>query len=142
MFCIQQWGSSLGFTLYSGHTMGIGVLDDFHGYHSWFQIQGDWEDKMCQKTDKKKGFKVGSLLDTASITSEHPSPWKIIWKSKAPPRVSFFVWTVALGVDFFTIDNLRERKVRIKNCAICVNAMVNLLITFCSTALLLQICGQ
>ena len=111
-------------------------MDTIHG----FRFRGIGEDKICQKPDKKKGFKVGSLLDTAAITSENPSPWKIIWKSKAPPRVAFFVWTVALGVDFFTIDNFR--KVRIKNGAICVNAKVNLLITFCSIALLLQICGQ
>ena len=111
-------------------------MDTIHG----FRFRGIGEDKICQKPDKKKGFKVGSLLDTAAITSEHPSPWKIIWKSKAPPRVAFFVWTVALGVDFFTIDNFR--KVRIKNGAICVNAMVNLLITFCSIALLLQICSH
>ena len=70
---------------------------------------------MCWKPDKKNGFKVGTynhLLDIAAITSEHPFPWKIIWRSKAPLRVAFFVWTVALG-KILTIDNLRKRKVRI-----------------------------
>ena len=73
------------------------------------------ENKMFGKPDKKKGFKVGTyyhLLDTAAITSEHPFPWKIICRSKAPLRVAFFVWTAALG-KILTIDNLRKRKVRI-----------------------------
>ena len=76
---------------------------------------GDWEDKICWKPYKKNGFKVGTyyhFLDTGAITSEHPFPWKIIWRSKAPLRVAFFVWTVALG-KILIIDNLRKIKVRI-----------------------------
>ena len=37
-------------------------------------------------------------------------PWKSIWRSKAPPRVAFFVWTAALG-RILTTDNLRRRRV-------------------------------
>ena len=52
-------------------------------------------------------------------TSDHPFPWKIIWSSEAPPRVAFFVWTVALG-KILTIDNLRKRKIRITDwCYMC-----------------------
>ena len=68
-----------------------------------------------QTRKKKKGFKIGTyyrLLDAAAITSDHSFPWKIIWRSKAPLRVAFFVWTTTLG-KFLTIDNLRKRKVRI-----------------------------
>jgi hypothetical protein len=36
--------------------------------------------------------------------------WKIIWKSKFPPRVAFFVWTAVLG-KIITIDNLRKKNI-------------------------------
>uniref|UniRef100_A0A7N2MW27 Reverse transcriptase zinc-binding domain-containing protein n=1 Tax=Quercus lobata TaxID=97700 RepID=A0A7N2MW27_QUELO len=77
------------------------------------------------KPDKKKGFKVATyyrLLDAATIANEQSFPWKIIWRSKAPPRVAFFVWTAALR-KILTIDNLRKRKIRIIDwCCMC-NAM-------------------
>ena len=42
-----------------------------------------------------------------SILSARPGgcfPWKSIWAAKAPPRVAFFVWTVAWG-RILTCDN-------------------------------------
>ena len=35
-----------------------------------------------------------------------------LWRSKAPLRAAFFVWTAGLG-NILTIDNLRKRKVKI-----------------------------
>ena len=85
------------------------------------EIRRIGENKMCRKPDKKKGFKVGvyyrlldSDIDTA--TTDHLFPWKIIWRSKVPLRVTFFVWTTVLG-NILTIDNLRrKRKVQIITC--------------------------
>ena len=37
-------------------------------------------------------------------------PWKIIWKSRVPPCVAFFVWIAALE-RILTINNLWERHV-------------------------------
>ena len=37
-------------------------------------------------------------------------PWKPLWKTKFPTKVSFFIWTASLG-KILTIDNLRKRKV-------------------------------
>jgi hypothetical protein len=37
-------------------------------------------------------------------------PWKSIWKSKAPPRVAFFVWTAVLG-KILTLNNLRKKNI-------------------------------
>ena len=54
-----------------------------------------------------------------AITSDCSFPWKIIWRSKAPPRVAFFVWITALG-KILKIDHLRKRKVRIIDlCYVC-----------------------
>lgn len=59
-------------------------------------IRGIGEDKMCWKPNKKNGYKVGvyyRLLGaaTGAVTGDHPFPWKIFWRSKAPSRVAFFV---------------------------------------------------
>ena len=45
-------------------------------------------------------------------------PWKTIWKSKAPLRVAFFVWTVVLG-KMLTMDNLRKNIIMTKWCCMC-----------------------
>jgi hypothetical protein len=46
-------------------------------------------------------------------------PWKSIWHVRAPSRVSFFVWTVALG-KILTHDNLRRRNIGVVEwCCMC-----------------------
>uniref|UniRef100_A0A2N9HK65 Uncharacterized protein n=1 Tax=Fagus sylvatica TaxID=28930 RepID=A0A2N9HK65_FAGSY len=46
-------------------------------------------------------------------------PWKGIWKPKVPPRVTFFLWTAALG-KVLTADNLRKRNIVIISwCCMC-----------------------
>jgi hypothetical protein len=49
----------------------------------------------------------------------HPFPWKSIWKTKAPLKVAFFAWSVALE-KILTLDNLRKRHVIVINrCCMC-----------------------
>ena len=99
-------------------------------------IRGIGEDKMCWKPDKKKGFKIATyyrLLDATAIANDQSFPWKIIWRSKAPPRVAFFVWTAALG-KILTIDKEEEDKnYRVVLYVQCNGESVD--------HLLLQICG-
>jgi hypothetical protein len=46
-------------------------------------------------------------------------PWKSVWKSKAPPRVAFFVWT-AVHSKILTLDNLGRRGLVVVNrCWLC-----------------------
>ena len=42
------------------------------------------------------------------MVGSYSFPWKSIWKVKVPVKVSFFVWTAALG-RILTVDNLRKR---------------------------------
>ena len=63
-------------------------------------------------------------------------PWKSIWKSKAPPRVAFFVWTAALG-RILTTDNLRRRRVIVLDyCWLCKRSgeSISHLLLHCSFA--------
>jgi hypothetical protein len=46
-------------------------------------------------------------------------PWKSVWRSKAPPRVAFFVWT-AVCSKILTLDNLGRRGMVVVNrCWLC-----------------------
>jgi hypothetical protein len=40
----------------------------------------------------------------------NPAPIIGPWKSKAPPRVAFFVWTAVLG-KILTLNNLRKKNI-------------------------------
>ena len=55
---------------------------------------------------------VGSYYRVLLGTPHVSFPWKIIWKSRVPPRVAFFEWTAALG-RILTIDNLQRRHVMV-----------------------------
>jgi hypothetical protein len=60
---------------------------------------------MIWNLSKRGIFEVKSFY-TRLITRERlPFPWKSIWRVKAPVRVAFFVWIVALG-KFLTMDML------------------------------------
>jgi hypothetical protein len=46
-------------------------------------------------------------------------PWKSIRKSKAPPRVAFFVWMAVLGKTL-TLDNLHKKNIIVMEwCCMC-----------------------
>ena len=72
--------------------------------------KGQGEDKLCWQGSTSGGFQVKAYYNAILPTAGHIIPWKSIWKTKAPPRVAFFVWTAALG-HILTIDNLRKRHV-------------------------------
>jgi hypothetical protein len=48
-------------------------------------------------------------------------PWKIIWKSKAPPREAFFVWTAVLQ-KILALNNLHKNIIVIEWCCMCKNS--------------------
>jgi hypothetical protein len=74
---------------------------------------------MCWRGSSKEGFQVKSYYRALLPMSDQSVPWKSIWKTKAPPRVSFFVWAAALG-RILTIDNLRRRHVIVLDwCCMC-----------------------
>jgi hypothetical protein len=57
----------------------------------------------------KRGlFDVKSFYNVLVPHDNTPFPWRSIWQSKAPLRVSFFAWSALLG-KIFTMNNLRKR---------------------------------
>jgi hypothetical protein len=77
------------------------------------------EDRICWTPFKKKTFEVRSIYHALSPPAGSSSPWKSIWRNKAPPRVAFFVLITALG-NILTLDNLRKRYVIVIDwCCMC-----------------------
>ena len=82
---------------------------------------GNGVDTIRWGVDKSKCFTVGSYYRALLGMHCVSFPWKIIWKSRVQPRVTFFVWTAALG-RILTIDNLQRRKVMVLDwCCMCKN---------------------
>ena len=73
-------------------------------------LRGIGEDKMCWAPAKSKGFEVSSYYQALLDVCTQSFPLRSVWKQKVPSRVTFFVWTAALGT-ILTIDNLRKKKV-------------------------------
>ena len=81
--------------------------------------KGYGEDRMCWRGGSKGGFQVKAYYSALLPQSGLHWPWRSIWKSKAPPRVAFFVWTTALG-RILTTDNLRRHQVLVLDyCWLC-----------------------
>uniref|UniRef100_A0A2N9GSU5 Reverse transcriptase zinc-binding domain-containing protein n=1 Tax=Fagus sylvatica TaxID=28930 RepID=A0A2N9GSU5_FAGSY len=72
--------------------------------------KGHGVDVMCWNGSSKEGFQVKSYYRALLVRAGRCVPWKSIWKTKAPPRVAFFIWAAALGC-ILTTNNLRRRHV-------------------------------
>ena len=75
-------------------------------------MRGIGADRICWKPALSRGFEVRSFYLSLSPSSIIDFPWKRVWKSKVPPRVTFFSCTAALG-KILTIDNLWKRHIAV-----------------------------
>jgi len=71
-------------------------------------------DSMLWIQASSHGFAVKSYYKMLQLGEHCSSPWKSIWKVKAPPHIAFFLWTAAKG-RIITIDNLRRRGFSLAN---------------------------
>jgi hypothetical protein len=67
-------------------------------------VIGDRVDHICWKLSGLKIFQVRSYYQALSTKDGVIFPWKCIWRLRVPPRVTFFIWTLAwrkiLTVDY------------------------------------------
>ena len=68
-------------------------------------LNGEGQDKLCKKLAGNESFKASEYYLSLSSTPNTLFPWKLVWRSKIPPRVAFFSWTAALG-KILTLKNL------------------------------------
>ena len=64
-------------------------------------------DTICWKLTSQKVFSVNSYYKHLSLPAYRYYPWKNVWKTLAPSKVNFFIWTASLG-KVLTIDNLQK----------------------------------
>jgi hypothetical protein len=78
-------------------------------------------------------FEVKSYYKALQTGEPCPFSYKSVWKAKAPPHMTFFIWTAALG-GIVLVDNLKRRRFTLVNwCCLCKNneKIVNLLLIYC-----------
>uniref|UniRef100_A0A2N9J6S4 Reverse transcriptase domain-containing protein n=1 Tax=Fagus sylvatica TaxID=28930 RepID=A0A2N9J6S4_FAGSY len=75
-------------------------------------VKGYGSDKVWWQRAKGKGFQVKIFYKALLPSIGFLIPWRSIWKTKVPPRVSFFVWTAAMD-RILTVQNLRRRHVMV-----------------------------
>ena len=86
----------------------MGVVDEFLHTLGSNLPQSEHKDRMRWKLSKKGDFDICSFYNKLQSPLPIIFPWKGIWKVKAPPRVSFFVW-IATWEKILTGDILRGR---------------------------------
>jgi hypothetical protein len=78
------------------------------------KLRGEGIDKLWWVPSSKGLFEVKSYYRALSPCGLFSFPWKSVWRSKAPPRVAFFVWTVVRS-KILTLDNLGRRGMVVVN---------------------------
>jgi hypothetical protein len=92
------------------HNWEVELVTAFFNVLYTLKARQDSEDSIWWIPSKRQKFEVRSFYQMLSTSSSSSFPWKIIWRVNVPLRVSFFVWTSALG-KILTLDNIRKRKV-------------------------------
>ena len=98
-------------------------------------LTSEGHDKLCWKLAENKVLRLVSYLSFSS-TPDTLFPWKHVWHSKIPPRVSFFKWTAAFG-KILTLDRLWDKEVPVMDwCYMCKRSResVNHLLLHCPIA--------
>jgi hypothetical protein len=101
------------------HDWEVGELASFYKCLYDCKLRGEGKDKLWWVPSRKGLFEVKSFYRMLSPRGSGSFPWKSVWKSKAPPRVAFFVWT-AVHSKILTLDNLGRRGLVVVNrCWLC-----------------------
>jgi hypothetical protein len=95
------------------------MLASFYRHLYSCKLREDGVDKLWWVPLRKEGFEVKSFYQALSAHGPISFPWKSIWRSKALPRVAFFMWTATRSM-ILTLDNLRRRGMVVGNrCWLC-----------------------
>jgi hypothetical protein len=101
------------------HDWEVGELASLYKRLYDCKLRGEGEDKLWWVPSRKGLFEVKTFYRVLSTRGSNSFPWKSVWKSKAPPRVAFFVWA-AVHSKILTLDNLGRRGlVLVNRCWLC-----------------------
>ncbi len=83
------------------------------------KIGSDEHDVLCWNPSSRDIFEVKSFYNVLHTGAAHHFPWKICLEIQNTSKVSFFLWTAALG-KVLTMDNLRKRRLIVLDwCCMC-----------------------
>jgi hypothetical protein len=111
----HQWNASFL------HSLNDWEVEDLASFYSllYSYMLGGRADKIWWVPSRKKKFEVRSFYNIFISNVRLPFPWNSIWRTKALPRVAFFVWSIALG-KILTLDSLRKKNmVLVNRCGMC-----------------------
>jgi hypothetical protein len=91
-------------------------MDDLVSFHNLLYAHNldGGIDKIWRVPDRKGKYAVKSFYNVLISRDCSPFPRKSIWRTKAPPRVAFFVWSAVLG-KILTLDNLMKKNMVLVN---------------------------
>ena len=94
-------------------------VDAFYEYIYSKMPKGEGVDSLFWNLTPNGVFDVRSFYNSLSAPSTISFPWKCVWSSKVPRRVSFFLW-IAARDSILTIDNLvKENLPLVNRCCLC-----------------------
>ena len=94
-------------------------MDAFYKHIYSDMPRGVGVDSLFWKLNPNSVYDVRSFYNSLSAPLTIPFPWRCIWSSKVPRRVSFFLW-IAAWDSILTIDNLVKRNLSLVNwCCLC-----------------------
>uniref|UniRef100_A0A2N9H4Z9 Reverse transcriptase domain-containing protein n=1 Tax=Fagus sylvatica TaxID=28930 RepID=A0A2N9H4Z9_FAGSY len=106
-WCSDRLGAfpgSIGFSLNQEATVASVLVVDFFSLLHSHTPRGVGVDKLVWRPSRKGIFEARSFYHVLRVTPTFRFPWKCIWGVKAPPRVAFFMWTVAWADE--SVDHL------------------------------------
>ena len=97
---------------------------------------GEGNDRMIWKLKSNGEFTVRSFYEKLRGLAPMPFPWKAIWMTKAPQRVSFFVWTAAREKTLTCENLIKIGFSMVSRCCMCrcTRETVDHLLIHCSMA--------
>ena len=96
------------------------VLASFYSLLYSLRVRRGGEDKLWWTPSRKGIFDVRSFYKIIEYKDKPSFPWKSTWRTKAPSKVAFFVWSTSLG-KILILDNLRKRQLIVVNrCCLCI----------------------
>jgi hypothetical protein len=88
----------------------MNVLVSFYTLLYSIRVRREGEDKLWWAPSHKGKFDVRSFYKFHACKDDVPFPWKSIWRTKVPLKLTFFVWSAALG-KILSMDFLGKKHV-------------------------------
>jgi hypothetical protein len=106
-----QWNIQFSWLI---HDWEVEELASFYRCLYAFKLRGEGIDKLWWVPSRKGLFEVKSYYRVLLPRESLSFPWKSVWRSKAPPRVAFFVWATVRS-KILSLNNLGMRGMVVVN---------------------------